>query len=129
MYTIVSNPTLRFQYLQVPAGSQIEDASRQSSPVLSQVVQCVNGHQEQINCEEVENILGYKFNTRGLLVEALTHASYRSKRVMPSYERLEFLGDSVLDLIVSSELYLHRTSEGCPLYPGGMTDILSLIHI
>ena len=76
-----------------------------------------------MNCEEVENILDYKFKDRALLVEALTHTSYRSKRAIPSYVRLEFLGDSVLDQIVSSELYLQRTSEGCPLSPGEMSDI------
>ena len=76
-----------------------------------------------MNCEEVENILDYKFKDQALLIEALTHTSYRSKRMMPSYERLEFLGDSVLDQIVSSELYLQRTSEGCPLSPNEMSNI------
>ena len=53
----------------------------------------------------VENILGYTFNRKLLLIEALTHASYEENIHTPSYERMEFLGDSVLDMIVTDFLY------------------------
>ena len=60
--------------------------------------------------EILEERIGYKFNNRSLLVEALTHSSYsnelRSKKInVPCNERLEFLGDSVLSIIVSEYLY------------------------
>jgi dsRNA-specific ribonuclease len=54
---------------------------------------------------DVEKMLGYTFRQKLLLVEALTHASYQSDSRTPSYERMEFLGDSVLDMIVTDYLY------------------------
>ncbi|GLB38832.1 putative helicase family. Dicer subfamily protein [Lyophyllum shimeji] len=53
----------------------------------------------------VEQILGYTFRRKLLLVEALTHASYEQNQQTPSYERMEFLGDSVLDMVVTHLLY------------------------
>ena len=53
----------------------------------------------------VERMLGYTFKRKILLIEALTHASYQQDSCTPSYERLEFLGDSVLDMIVTDHLY------------------------
>ncbi|KAF9005526.1 hypothetical protein BDQ17DRAFT_1424006 [Cyathus striatus] len=53
----------------------------------------------------VEDMLGYKFSRKLLLIEALTHASYQGEFFTPSYERLEFLGDSVLDMLVTEYLY------------------------
>ena len=52
---------------------------------------------------EFERIIDYKFNNIELLFEALTHSSYanESKHQYKSNERLEFLGDSVLSIVVS----------------------------
>jgi ribonuclease-3 len=55
--------------------------------------------------ERAEKVLGYKFNNPQLLKEALTHASIADRR-LDSNERMEFLGDAVLDLIVCEALYL-----------------------
>lgn len=54
-----------------------------------------------------EEILQYKFNNIKLLENALTHSSYanESHSAHGSNERLEFLGDSVLSIIVSEHLY------------------------
>jgi ribonuclease-3 len=52
-----------------------------------------------------EKILGYKFKNPDLLKESLTHASIADNRLL-SNERMEFLGDAVLDLIVCEALYL-----------------------
>ena len=52
----------------------------------------------------VERVLTFK--RKLLLIEALTHASYQQQdSPTHSYERLEFLGDSVLDMIVTDYLY------------------------
>lgn len=51
-----------------------------------------------------EQILGYTFKSRDLLKESLTHASSADNRLQ-SNERMEFLGDAVLDLVVCEELY------------------------
>ncbi|KAL0955016.1 hypothetical protein HGRIS_003937 [Hohenbuehelia grisea] len=53
----------------------------------------------------VEKMLGYTFKRKFLLIEALTHASYQGNARSVSYERMEFLGDSVLDMIVTHFLY------------------------
>ena len=56
--------------------------------------------------QDVERMLGYTFERKILLIEALTHASYQSDEFCtPSYERMEFLGDSILDLIVNDYLF------------------------
>ncbi|KAF2724034.1 hypothetical protein K431DRAFT_334716 [Polychaeton citri CBS 116435] len=54
----------------------------------------------------LEQIIGYSFNRRSLLVEALSHESH-AKYVGMSYERLEFFGDAVLDLIVAAHIQRH----------------------
>ena len=51
-----------------------------------------------------EKILGHKFKSPDLLKEALTHASIADNR-LDSNERMEFLGDAVLDLIICEALY------------------------
>lgn len=57
--------------------------------------------------KNLENILNLKFKNSRLLFQALTHRSYlnESKKNFGSNERLEFLGDAVLELIVSEYLF------------------------
>lgn len=54
--------------------------------------------------ERAEKIISYTFQNPDLLKEALTHASVADHR-LKSNERMEFLGDAVLDLIVCEALY------------------------
>jgi ribonuclease-3 len=54
--------------------------------------------------ERAETVLGHTFNDPQLLKESLTHASIADSRVQ-SNERMEFLGDAVLDLIICEALY------------------------
>ena len=54
---------------------------------------------------EAESRIGYEFQNRSLLIQALTHPSYGSDHHTPHYQRLEFLGDAVLELYVSEALY------------------------
>ena len=49
--------------------------------------------------------LGYTFNNVKLLETALTHPSYGGDHHVPHYQRLEFLGDAVLELAISRYLY------------------------
>ena len=51
--------------------------------------------------DRAEQLLHYKFRLQPLVMESITHASYQSPGVSAPYERLEFLGDSVLDNIVT----------------------------
>jgi ribonuclease-3 len=59
------------------------------------------------NSEEFEDIIGYRFKNKELLRQALSHSSYANEKKRPngSNERLEFLGDSVLSIVVSDYLY------------------------
>lgn len=58
-----------------------------------------------MNLEDFEKSIGYKFNNINLLKTALTHTSYAHERKTDSNEKLEFLGDAVLEFTVSSYLY------------------------
>ena len=56
--------------------------------------------------DRIQNILGYRFHDLELLKSAITHPSaVEGKPVSAGYERLEFLGDSVVGFIVSEALY------------------------
>lgn len=52
--------------------------------------------------EELQDRLGYRFENRELLIQALTHKSVKKRE---NNERLEFLGDAVLDLIIGEFLF------------------------
>lgn len=57
--------------------------------------------------DALEEKIGYKFKNKNLIEQALSHSSYANERKQPggSNERLEFLGDSVLSIVVSDFLY------------------------
>lgn len=65
---------------------------------------------------ELENAIGYSFQNPDLLTEALTHSSYAHEqhKNVKYNERLEFLGDAVLSIVVSDYIYQH-----CPELPEG----------
>ena len=65
----------------------------------------------QKNLENLQKRLDYQFKNKNLIIEALTHKSYKKPY---NNERLEFLGDAVLDLIVGEYLFFKFTnvSEG-----------------
>lgn len=71
---------------------------------------------EEKSLDEMEASLGYRFTRRGLLRTALTHSSFvnETDEVHGHNERLEFLGDAVLELCVSEELFkrFSRAREG-----------------
>lgn len=62
--------------------------------------------------ELLESVISYTFQDRQLLVEALTHGSlgYENQRSQADNQRLEFLGDAVIQLILSEMLYLQYPS-------------------
>ncbi|MFI3229609.1 MAG: ribonuclease III [Bacillota bacterium] len=53
----------------------------------------------------IEAKIGYKFTNRTLLTMAFTHSSYANLHNLESYERLEFLGDSIVGMVVAEILY------------------------
>lgn len=60
---------------------------------------------ELVNLLEVEEIIGYKFKTKQLLQKALTHSSFSNEHRVESNERLEFLGDAVIEFIITEKLF------------------------
>ncbi len=69
------------------------------------------------NLKDLQNIIGYKFRDEQLLESALMHSSYTNEKHIPKFkcnERLEFLGDAVLELVCSEFLFLkdRKTLEG-----------------
>ncbi|XP_068665056.1 endoribonuclease Dicer homolog 2 [Aristolochia californica] len=74
-----------------------------------------------INIQQIESLIKYSFRNTSLLVEAFTHGSYQVSELQGCYQRLEFLGDSVLDYLITKHLY--NTYPG--LSPGLLTDLRS----
>ena len=60
--------------------------------------------------EELEEKIHYTFKNRMLITTALTHSSYKNeqKNVSHDNERLEFLGDAVLSIIVADYIFKHK---------------------
>lgn len=59
----------------------------------------------RIDVDKIEQILCYRFRNRKLLIQAFTHSSYSNENRCECNERLEFLGDSVLSVIISTKLF------------------------
>ncbi|XP_074095916.1 endoribonuclease Dcr-2 [Cotesia typhae] len=71
----------------------------------------------------IEERIGYTFRDRSFLLQAFTQASYTVNTATASYDRLEFLGDAIIDTLITSYIY-----ENCgDLSPGDLTDLRSAL--
>ncbi|XP_047178314.1 endoribonuclease Dicer homolog 2-like [Vigna umbellata] len=77
-----------------------------------------------VKVKDLESVLNYKFKDPYLLVEALTHGSYKGPEIRTCYERLEFLGDAVLDNLITMHLYGEYVNEN--FSPGFLTTMRSI---
>lgn len=71
--------------------------------------------QEEFTLKKLEDKIGYQFKNSALLKQALTHSSFTNEQKLnrtQNYERLEFLGDAVLELVASD--FLFRTHPHMP---------------
>ncbi|XP_057995567.1 dicer-like protein 4 isoform X2 [Hevea brasiliensis] len=75
-----------------------------------------------IDIVDLEKLLGHRFLHKGLLLQAFVHPSY-NKHGGGCYQRLEFLGDAVLDYLITSYLF----SVYPKLKPGHLTDLRSAL--
>lgn len=73
--------------------------------------------------DKFEDSIGYKFRDRSYLLQAMTHASYSPNRLTDCYQRLEFLGDAVLDYLITRHLYEDPRQHS----PGALTDLRSAL--
>ena len=73
----------------------------------------------------LEEVLNYRFHDKSLLLQALTHTSVPrdSNSVRCSYEQLEFLGDALLDFLLTRYLYINHSR----MPPGELTDLRSAV--
>lgn len=76
-----------------------------------------------MNLEEVEKNIGYNFKNKKLLENALTHTSYAYEHQIASNEKLEFLGDSILEYVSSEYIYNNYTN----LKEGEMTKVRATV--
>ncbi|XP_039762549.1 endoribonuclease Dcr-1 isoform X2 [Pararge aegeria] len=73
--------------------------------------------------DALERTLQYRFRDRSLLLQALTHASHQKNRLTDCYQRLEFLGDAILDYLITRHLYEDPRRHS----PGALTDLRSAL--
>ena len=76
-----------------------------------------------MNIEELEKNIGYTFKNKELLKQALRHTSYANERNLESNEKLEFLGDSILEFLSSKYIYNKYTN----LREGEMTKVRATV--
>ncbi|CAG9759991.1 unnamed protein product [Ceutorhynchus assimilis] len=70
-----------------------------------------------------EKRICYKFRDRSYLLQSMTHASYIPNQLTDCYQRLEFLGDAVLDYLITRHLYEDPRMHS----PGALTDLRSAL--
>lgn len=70
--------------------------------------------------QKLEKLIHYKFNNKQILREALTHSSFIKTNINSNYQRLEFLGNSVLGSVLA-DIIFHS-------YPAANEGLLSIIH-
>ncbi|GAB0099255.1 Endoribonuclease Dcr-1 [Sergentomyia squamirostris] len=73
--------------------------------------------------DQFEEAIGYEFRDKSYLLQAMTHASYSPNRLTDCYQRLEFLGDAVLDYLITRHLYEDPRQHS----PGALTDLRSAL--
>jgi dsRNA-specific ribonuclease len=71
-----------------------------------------------------EACIGYKFKQPAYLLQAFTHSSYTDNTVTDCYQRLEFLGDAILDYVITRYLYEDKKHIHSP---GELTDLRSAL--
>ena len=76
-----------------------------------------------MDIEKLEKNIGYTFNNKQLLKTALTHTSYAYEHNVSSNEKLEFLGDSILEFVSSEYMYNKYTN----LKEGEMTKVRATV--
>ena len=74
--------------------------------------------------DEFEKKINYKFKNKSLIDLAFTHSSFKNKK-NKNYERLEFLGDRVLALVISEDLFLKYSNENEGALSKRLSDLVS----
>lgn len=73
--------------------------------------------------DKFEENINYRFKDKSYLLQAMTHASYFLNTLTDCYQRLEFLGDAILDYLITRHLYEDERAHS----PGTLTDLRSAL--
>ncbi|CAO2167444.1 unnamed protein product [Urochloa humidicola] len=105
-----------------PVNSEIEIEIEEDLIVKAMSSASVRNYLPKVDVVDLlEAKLGYAFSVKGLLIEALTHPSQQESGATYCYQRLEFLGDAVLDILLTRHLFLsHKDTD-----EGELTDLRS----
>ncbi|CAF4672430.1 unnamed protein product [Rotaria sp. Silwood1] len=133
-YLIASGPkaALRFMAwlgIRIFPKLRLEDGTEMTGelpPLPSPVDYCnpsVLSTIQSYDFDRFEQLIGYRFHQRAYLIQAFTHASYSYNTITDCYQRLEFLGDAVLDYVITRYLYEHPKRHS----PGELTDLRSAL--
>ncbi|KAH9278438.1 Endoribonuclease dcr-1 [Echinococcus granulosus] len=75
--------------------------------------------ERRLELQPLEDIIGYRFRRIRILLQAITHPSSRLAFIWGCYQRLEFLGDAILDFVVTQRIYKDHPN----MDPGELTDL------
>ncbi|CDI97990.2 DiCer Related family member dcr 1 [Echinococcus multilocularis] len=75
--------------------------------------------ERRLGLQPLEDIIGYRFRRIRILLQAITHPSSRLAFIWGCYQRLEFLGDAILDFVVTQRIYKDHPN----MDPGELTDL------
>ncbi|RAQ53124.1 ATP-dependent helicase dcl2 [Aspergillus flavus] len=96
----------------------LPEVNRQPLDIPSLITQTEHGRTARhIIDGDLQRHLGYTFKNEDLLIEALTHPSCQHDQTTQSYQRLEFLGDAILDMVIVPIIFQYSNK----ISPGDMT--------
>ncbi|XP_018402854.1 PREDICTED: endoribonuclease Dicer [Cyphomyrmex costatus] len=98
--------------------NELLDSNSQNSKIITSEL---NYHMPWADTLEIR--IGYKFKNRELLLQAFTHPSYTANTITECYQKLEFIGDAILDFLITC--YIYENNEN--LSPGKLTDLRSAL--
>ncbi|KAM3918817.1 endoribonuclease Dicer isoform 1-T5 [Leptodactylus fuscus] len=103
---------IEYGYLQIPPRCMFDhpDAEKTLDHLIS-------------GFENFEKRINYQFKNKAYLLQAFTHASYHYNTITDCYQRLEFLGDAILDYLITKHLYEDPRQHS----PGVLTDLRSAL--
>ena len=113
--TVVPNSLSKYSDYPRMGTAMREDNEKNRSDVMS----LYNRHK----MFDLEKILKYTFQDKSHLVQAMTHLSYSANFVTGCYQQKEFLGDAILDFLVTLHIYMNKPE----LSPGDLTTIRSAL--
>nr|CAB3238000.1 endoribonuclease Dicer [Phallusia mammillata] len=103
----------RFGYLKAPR-NELQNIEPRYQRTIDQLLYNLSGFERRIS---------YTFENKAYLLQAFTHASYYYNTVTDCYQRLEFLGDAVLDFLITRHLFHDERRHS----PGALTDLRSAL--